>query len=109
MLHWKELGRRMFFARRSHPAARGSVRDRAKGQMKPETIYVFLPHERVEAWAPVDAEHVCHDVYRIIDCRGEDEQVQFGKGALVRCQLRKLSNNSDSEDVLVAVSPLSPS
>jgi hypothetical protein len=77
--------------------------------MKPETIYVFLPQERVEAWAPVDAQHVCDDVYRIIDCRGEDKEVQFGKGMLVRCQLRKLRNNTDSEDVLVAVSLLLPS
>jgi hypothetical protein len=54
-----------------------------------ETIYVYLPDERVDVWAPVDAEHVHDDVYLIVNCRGEDDAVQFGKGALVRCRLMR--------------------
>ena len=55
-----------------------------------ETIYVYLPREAVHVWAPVDAEHVRDDIYRIIDCRGEDDSVQFGKGELVRCRRQRL-------------------
>jgi hypothetical protein len=56
------------------------------------TIYVYLPQENVDVWAPVDAEHICDDVYRIVDCRGEGEAVEFGKGAVVRCRLQRLSD-----------------
>jgi hypothetical protein len=54
-----------------------------------EPIYVYLPDEAVDVWAPVGAEHVRDDVYRIVDCRGEDEEVQFRKGELVRCRLQR--------------------
>jgi len=37
-------------------------------------------------------------VFRIVDCRGEEDAVQFGVGALVRCKPRILSG----EEVLVA-------
>ena len=57
----------------------------------PTTIYVYLPNEGTDVWAPVDAEHLGHDVYRITHCRGADEDVQFGKGALVRCRTQVLS------------------
>ena len=71
--------------------------------MSPKTIHVFLPKEAVLVWAPVDAEHLYDDVYRIIDCRGEDDEVQFGKGALVRCQMRRLSGDGGQMgDTLVA-------
>ena len=70
--------------------------------MTTETIHVFLPREAVPVWAPVDAEHVRDDIYRIIDCRGEDNEVEFGKGTLVRCRLRKLREGGDPEGVLVA-------
>jgi len=55
-----------------------------------ETIYVYLPNEAVDVWAPVDAEHVRDDLYRILDCRGEDDEVQFGRGSLVRCEMKRL-------------------
>jgi hypothetical protein len=54
-----------------------------------ETIYVYLPNEAVDVWAPVDADHVQDEIYRIVDCRGEDDEVEFGKGELVRCRLRR--------------------
>lgn len=67
------------------------------------TIYVYLPNEAMDVWAPVDADHMGDDVYRIIDCRGEDQEVQFGKGKFVRCKLKKLSGNfGTAGDVLVA-------
>jgi hypothetical protein len=50
------------------------------------TIYIHLPQEPVDVWAPVSAEHVRDDIYRIVDCRGEDEGVEFGNGSLERCR-----------------------
>ena len=50
------------------------------------TIYVHLPRENVDVWAPVSAEYVRDNIYRIVDCRGEEEAVEFGKGSLVRCR-----------------------
>jgi hypothetical protein len=57
-----------------------------------ETIYVLLPNEGTVVWAPVSAEHVRDNIYRITDCRGEDGEVQFGKGAIVRCRLQRFSD-----------------
>jgi hypothetical protein len=59
--------------------------------MTAQTIYVYLPDEAVDVWAPVDAERVKDDIYRIVDCRGEDDAVQFGAGTLVRCRPQRLS------------------
>jgi hypothetical protein len=59
--------------------------------MATETIFVFLQREAVPVWAPVDAELVHDDVYRITDCRGEDDEVEFGKGALVRCRHQRFA------------------
>ena len=71
--------------------------------METTTIHVFMPREVVPVWAPVDAVHLYDDVYRIVDCRGEDDEVEFGKGAFVRCQMRRLSGNGGRMgDVLVA-------
>jgi|HubBroStandDraft_1064217.scaffolds.fasta_scaffold2398114_1 hypothetical protein len=67
--------------------------------MATETIFVFMPNEATDAWAPVDAEHVGDDLYRILDCRGEDDELQFGKGVIVRCRRRTLSGG----ECLVAV------
>jgi hypothetical protein len=55
-------------------------------------IYVFLPREAVDVWAPVDAKHVRDDIYEIVNCRGEDEEVEFGAGSLVRCRKQRLSD-----------------
>jgi hypothetical protein len=51
----------------------------------------------------VDAEHVRDNIYRILDCRGEDDEVEFWKGLLVRCHLK----HSDSGDILVAYEAVS--
>jgi hypothetical protein len=61
--------------------------------MKTEIIYVSLPNEAVPVWTPVDAEHVSGDLYRILDCRGEDDGLEFSKGAIVRCRLQVLSGD----------------
>jgi hypothetical protein len=72
--------------------------------IKLRTIYVYLPNEAVAVWAPVDAEHVDGDVYRIVDCRAENEEGEFGKGALVRCQLKMLGEGANADELtLVAV------
>jgi hypothetical protein len=63
-----------------------------------ETIYIYLLDEGTDVWAPVDAVHVLDDVFRVVDCRGEDNAMQFGIGALVRCKPRILSGG----EVLVA-------
>ena len=71
--------------------------------MTTETIFVFLPREATAVWAPVDAERVGDNVYRIVDCRGEDDAVEFGKGAVVRCRLQVLSGDlGRDEECLVA-------
>ena len=57
--------------------------------MAPRTIYVFLPEENTPVWAPMGAEHVGGDVYRILDDLGEEE-AQFRNGDLVKCQPRIL-------------------
>jgi hypothetical protein len=54
------------------------------------TIYVYLPDEGTDVWAPADAEHVHDDVYRIVSDRGEEE-MQFRVGELVRCRSQNLS------------------
>jgi hypothetical protein len=56
-----------------------------------ETIFVFLPQEAVAVWAPVDAQALGDGIYRILDCRGEDDEVEFGKGALMKCRQQRLS------------------
>lgn len=65
-------------------------------------IYVYLPGEAVDAWAPVDAEHVGDDLYRIIDCRDEDDQLQFGKGSVVRCRREEKMEGTKLVDSVVA-------
>ncbi len=71
--------------------------------MKTVTVHVYLPKEAVAVWAPVDAVHLYDDVYRIVDCRGEDEEVEFGKGAVVHCKIQRLSGDfGRMEDTLVA-------
>lgn len=63
-----------------------------------ETIFVPLPKEGSPAWAPVDAERVGPDVWRIVDCRGENDEVQFGKGSLVRCRTQVLAGDYGRRD-----------
>ncbi|MFO1083912.1 MAG: hypothetical protein U1E21_05090 [Reyranellaceae bacterium] len=66
--------------------------------MLAEVVYVRLPAEAVEVYAPVDAEYVRDGVYRIVDCRGEDEAVELASGTVVRCRRRAFSEG----DFLVA-------
>jgi len=56
-----------------------------------DTIYVALLNEGTRVWAPVDAERVRDDVWRILNCRGEDE-TEFPAGSLVWRRHQKLSN-----------------
>ena len=55
----------------------------------PEVIYVYLPDEGTDVWAPMDAERIRGDIYRITNDRGEHGQFQMG--SLVKCQLKQLS------------------
>ena len=55
-------------------------------------IYVRLPNEGTSVWVPVDAEHVVDDLYKIVDCRGEEDDVEFGEGSVVRCRRQQLSD-----------------
>jgi hypothetical protein len=71
--------------------------------MKTCTIYVRLPEESVVVWAPVDAEHIREDIYRILDCRGEDDETQFKPGDIVRCRVELLAQEVDPEPTLAAV------
>ena len=57
----------------------------------PETIYVYLDSEGTDVWAPMDAELVRDNVYRITNDRGE--KARFQSGNLVKCQLKKLSDS----------------
>ena len=58
------------------------------------TIHVYLPNEAVDVWAfPVEAEYVSDDIYQIIDCKGEDDEVEFGRGVLVRCRCEQRSGD----------------
>ena len=67
-------------------------------------VHVHLPNEAVEVYAPVDAEHVRDDLYRIVDRRGEDAEVQFGRGMLFRCRTSRLGGDGGKvEDCLVAL------
>jgi len=67
------------------------------------TIHVYLPNEAVDVWAPVEAEHVSDDAYRIIDCKGEDDEVEFGRGVLVRCRREQRSGDFGKvREVLIA-------
>jgi len=63
-----------------------------------ETIFVSLPNDGSPAWAPVKAERVGPDIWRIVDCLGEDDELQFGKGSLVRCQTQVLTGDLGRRD-----------
>ena len=54
-----------------------------------ETVYVFISDEGTDTWAPVDAEPLGGELYRIVNCRGET--LAFDAGAIVRCRKQNLS------------------
>jgi hypothetical protein len=67
------------------------------------TVYVALLDENVQAWRPVQAEHVGGDLYRLTGERPDDEVWSFTPGDVVRCQIRTLAGDSARlEPVLVA-------
>ena len=68
------------------------------------TIYVYLPEERVDVWAPVNAEQVAGDVYRIIGkIVVQDNNIyEFNKGDLVRCRTQTLVEGITPHEQLVA-------
>jgi hypothetical protein len=61
--------------------------------METRTIYVYLLNEGTDVWAPVEAEHVAADTYRIISGSGyEDTDAEFQPGDMVLCRLRAFSD-----------------
>ena len=67
------------------------------------TVYVPLLNEGVDAWRPVQAEHVGGDVYRLTGQKPDGESWPFAVGDLVRCKERTLSGEwARSQPVLVA-------
>ena len=60
-----------------------------------QTIYIALLKEGTDVWAPVDAENVEKDLYRIVDCRGAEAEFEFGQGSLVRCRFQRLSGGEE--------------
>jgi hypothetical protein len=66
------------------------------------TIYVALLDEGVDAWRPVQAEHVGGDLYRLVGKPPDDEVWPFATGDVVRCEMRTLSGGGgQGEPVLV--------
>ncbi len=55
-------------------------------------IYVNLVGEGLNVLRSVQAEHVGHDFYRIVDNMPEGEEWAFGPGQVVRCRKQKLSS-----------------
>ena len=70
-------------------------------------IYVYLLDEGTDVWAPVDAERVGDDLYRIVSENSDpdDECWEFTTGEVVRCIPRIFSGGAQG---LVAVARLEP-
>jgi hypothetical protein len=67
------------------------------------TVYVALVDEGVNAWRPVQAEHVGGDLYRLTGEQLDDEAWPFTVGDIVRCKERTLNGDwGRPEPVLVA-------
>jgi hypothetical protein len=66
------------------------------------TVHICLPEEAVDCWYPVQAEHLGGDRYRILDEPAEDPVLEFHKGDVVRCRLKKLGTDVTFTDELVA-------
>jgi hypothetical protein len=60
------------------------------GKVSP--IYVNLVGEGLNVLRSVQAEHLGHDFYRIVDNMPEGEEWAFGPGQVVRCRKQKLSS-----------------
>jgi hypothetical protein len=57
-------------------------------------IYVKLRDEDIDVWRPVTARVERVGVYQIVGNAPEDEQWEFGPGALVRCEERRFSDGT---------------
>ena len=66
------------------------------------TIHLYLPEEAVDTWFPVRAEYLGDDRYRILEEPESDPVLEFHKGDVVRCRLRKLGRGIAFQDELVA-------
>ena len=68
------------------------------------TIYVYLPEEAVDVWAPVNADHIADDVYRITGkiVVKDNNVYEFGKGDLVLCRTQTLVEGITPGECLVA-------
>lgn len=66
-------------------------------------IYVYLPDEAVDVWAPVEAASLGGDIYKITSSKGYDEELErweFPPGSIVACEPRRSESNGT---ILVAV------
>lgn len=70
-----------------------------------KTVYVRLIDEGTAAWRPTQAEEVGQGLYRLLPTENydpEDEVWEFPPGAVVRCEVRTLSDTRP-RDCLVAI------
>lgn len=73
---------------------------------KTTIIYIELLEEGTPCWAPVQAQHVHGNVYRITSRRPEDQIWPFTEGATVNCETRVFQGRHEG---LVAVRKLDDS
>ena len=55
-------------------------------------LYVKLLNDGTDVWRPVAAEVVGNDLFRITGDHHEEEEWEFGSGAVVRCEERRFSD-----------------
>jgi hypothetical protein len=61
----------------------------------PTTVYMSLLNEGTKAWAPVAAEQIGPEVYRLLGPISDDDEWQFGApGDVVRVAARTFSGGS---------------
>lgn len=56
--------------------------------MSTETIYVELLNEDIEVWAPVEAERITGNEFRLPSTAPEDQEWAFPPGSRVLCETR---------------------
>lgn len=71
-------------------------------------IYVRLLNEGVDVWRPVAAEPVSGGVYRLASAEPPpDESWEFPPGAVVRCELKRLSGGDSWVAIALSNQPVS--
>jgi hypothetical protein len=70
---------------------------------QPETVYVYLLNEGTDAWAPVKAERVGPDAFRLLPPQPRDEEWQFPPGSIVRCERQVKRKGAEPVNILVVV------